>query len=210
VRLGVGWLGTGVSADLVRQAGPSGSIPRSATDTLEVLHQMLSIIQRQQLTPILVFDDTDRWLGGYGPADGDDLARSFFSRVLPALAELECSVVVAVHHRYLADDRIRSAIAQSLEIRTELPLLRDASAVAAVLGSRIEAHSPGSPLAEVRDAMTDGAVSVLFDLYRHGRRGEIRTLLRTAHTALTDACDSGADRITRELVLAANQAWDSR
>ena len=76
LRLGAGWMGASVGADLSRQAGPAQSIGRSASEMLEVVHQMLATIHNDGLIPVLVFDDTDRWLSGSAFADHEALARS--------------------------------------------------------------------------------------------------------------------------------------
>ncbi|MGH3368579.1 MAG: hypothetical protein ACRDPR_01125 [Nocardioidaceae bacterium] len=157
--------------------------------------------------PVLVFDDADRWLSGTF-RDHDDLARSFFGRVLPALAGLRCSVVVAVHRRYLVDGALRAGIDRVLETLIELPELRNPDAVGAVLFSRVHAHRPEDN-ATLADVIAADAVSRLFELYRTGLRGELRGVLRTAHVALADACDSGADLITTPMIDAASAAWDS-
>ena len=208
LRLGGGWMGTTVSAELARQAGPPQSIDRSAAETLEVVEQMLAIIQGEGLVPVLVFDDTDRWLSG-SFREHEDLARSFFGRVLPALAGLQCSVVVAVHRRYLADAAMRADTERVLETLVDLPALRDPNAVGAVLQSRVHAHRRDDDAASLEDVITVEAVDRLFELYCTGLRGELRGVLRTAHVALAEACDSGADLITTALIDAAYAAWDS-
>jgi hypothetical protein len=207
LRLGGGWMGATVSAELAKQAGPRQSIERSAAETLEVVEQMLGTIQGEGLVPVLVFDDTDRWFSG-SFREHEALARSFFGRVLPALGGLGCSVVVAVHRRYLDDDALRADIERVLETVIELPALRDPTAVGAVLSSRIQAHRPDDA-ATLADVITGEAVDRLYDLYRTVPRGELRGVLRTAHVALADACDSGADLITSPLIDAAYAAWDS-
>lgn len=209
LRLGGGWMGATISADLSKQAGPAQSIDRSASETLEVVHQMLATIHNEGLVPVLVFDDTDRWLAGSAFPDHEVLARSFFGRVLSALAELRCSLVVAVHRRYLTDDTVRTDIDRTLETRVEVPTLTEPRAIAAVVRSRVQAHLPVDAPTELTEVMTDGAVSHLFELYRTGLRGELRGVLRTAHVALADACDIGADVITDRLIDAAFEAWES-
>jgi len=87
-------MGASVGADLSRQAGPAQSIGRSASEMLEVVHQMLATIHNDGLIPVLVFDDTDRWLSGSAFADHEALARSFFGLFLAALAELRSALVV--------------------------------------------------------------------------------------------------------------------
>lgn len=207
LRLGGGWMGATVSAELAKQAGPPQSIDRSAAETLEVVEQMLATIHGEGLVPVLVFDDTDRWLSG-SFREHDELARSFFGRVLPALAGLRCSVVVAVHRRYRVDDALCADIDRILETLIELPALRDPSAVGAVLQSRVHAHRADAE-AHLTDVITIDAIDRLFELYQTGLRGELRGVLRTAHVALADACDSGADVITTPVIDAAFAAWDS-
>ncbi len=207
LRLGGGWMGASVSAELAKQAGPPQSIDRSAAETLEVVEQMLATIHGEGLVPVLVFDDTDRWLSG-SFREHDELARSFFGRVLPGLAGLRCSVVVAVHRRYRVDDALRADIDRILETLIELPALRDPGAVGAVLQSRVHAHRADAE-AQITDVITIDAIDRLFELYQTGLRGELRGVLRTAHVALADACDSGADLITTPVIDAAFAAWDS-
>ena len=104
--------------------------------------------------------------------------------MLPALAGLRCSIVVAVHRRYLTDDTLRADIDRVLETVIELPPLRDAGGVGAVLQSRVHAHRPDDDDASLLDVIAADAIDRLFDLYRTGLRGELRGVLRTAHVAL--------------------------
>lgn len=209
LRLGAGWMGATISADLSRQAPPSEAIERSATETLEVVHQMLTTIQNEGLTPVLVFDDTDRWLSGSAYSDPGGLVRAFFGRVLPALAELRCSLVVAVHRHYLDDEAQRQQIERTLETRIDVPALAEPTAIAEVLASRVRAHSDVATSQDLFEVITDEAVERLFAHYRTGLRGELRGVLRTAHVALADACDVGADVINARIVDAALAAWGS-
>jgi len=105
LRLGGGWMGANVSAELARQAGPQQSIDRSAAETLEVVEQMLTTIHGEALVPVLVFDDTDRWLSG-SFRDHEDLARSFFGaaeQVGPRQVAREQRTTGQQHRRVLAD-----------------------------------------------------------------------------------------------------------
>jgi len=200
-------MGASVSADLSRQAGParrSGVPPRRCSKSSTRCWRR----SNDGLIPVLVFDDTDRWLSGSAFADHEALARSFFGRVLAALAELRCALVVAVHRRYLHDPTVHAAVARTLETRIEVPTLTEPSAIAAIVGSRVRAHLPSNPPADVTEVMTGTAVAHLFDLYQSGLRGELRGVLRTAHVALANACDIGADVITDRLIDAAFAAWE--
>lgn len=209
LRLAAGWMGTTVSADLSRQAPPNLSIRRSATEILEVLHQMLLTIQTEGLTPILVFDDTDRWLSESAYTDPAILIRAFFGRILPALAELRCALVVAVHGHYLADPAVRGLIERTLETRVEVPELAEPAAIAKVLASRVLAHTDPAASPQLSEVIADDGLERLFTHYQAGLRGELRGVLRTAHVAVTDACDSAADTINSRLIDSAVAAWES-
>ena len=153
LRLGAGWMGATVGADLSRQAGPAQSIGRSASEMLEVVHQMLATISNDGPSPVLVFDDTDRWLSGSAFPDHEALARSFFGRVLAALAELRCALVVARSRGHLlseSEPRIRSGhSAEPAEVSGRQPSAssswlhsapRCGGSPASVLGKPIHAH----------------------------------------------------------------------
>jgi len=57
--------------------------------------------------------------------------------------------VVAVHRRYLHDPTVHAAVARTLETRIEVPTLTEPSAIAAIVGSRVRAHLPSNPPADV-------------------------------------------------------------
>lgn len=209
-RLTLRWMGAELGTELARQAGPQQWQERSATETLEVVHQMLEIIRREGLVPVLVFDDTDRWLAGSAYRDPDVLVDSFFGRVLPELADLRCSLVVAVHRRYLRDRATRRDVQRTLDTPVEVPALRSPAAVAGVVASRVRAHSPeGRPAPPLDEVLTTAAVDRLFEHYARGLRGELRGVLRTVHTALAEACDGRSEAITPELVDDAVAAWEA-
>ncbi len=95
-----------------------------------------------------------------------------------------------------------------METLIEVPRLGEAQAIAAVLQSRVGAHLPDDARSGLAEVLNDDAVARLFELYRTGLRGELRGVLRTAHVALADACDSGAEAITAALIDAAYAAWE--
>lgn len=200
-----GWAQLG--AELNRQAAPGSVVSRSATELLETVHQMVEIIRREQLMPILVFDDTDRWLAGSAYAEPTALVEGFFGRVLPDLAELRCALVVAVHRRYLKDAPGRTAIRRVLDTPIEVPALVSAAGIAGVLESRIHAHAQRSG-AGIDDVFEGDAVERLYGHYRQGLRGEVRGVVGAAHIALTEACDDGIDVIGPQRIDDAIDVWN--
>jgi hypothetical protein len=208
-RLTIGWMGAQLGAELARQAEATRTIVRSATETLETVHQMVEIIRKESLVPVLIFDDTDRWLSGPAYAEADELVASFFGRVLPDLAELRCALVVAVHRKYLADSVLRASIQRTLETPVDIPSLKSARAIALVLGSRIRAHTdPDAAGASLHDVVTESAVDRLFDHYTRGLRGELRSVIGAVHIALAEACDGRSESIGPELIDDALTVWE--
>lgn len=152
---------------------------------------------------MLVFDDTDRWLTGSAYPEPDQLVSAFFGRVLPALAELRCSLVVAVHGHYLHGESAQRDIDRILDTRVDVPPLVAPAAIAEVLASRVRVHSEPDAPPDLSEVVTTDGIDRLFSHYREGLRGELRGVLRIAHVALADACDSGADSINGRLIDAA-------
>ena len=159
--------------------------------------------------PVLVFDDTDRWLTGSAYTEPEALVAGFFGRVLPELAELRCALVVAVHRRYLKDQTTRAAVQRTLDTPVEIPSLTAADGIAKVIESRVRAHarSAGSR-PSIRDVMTQVAIDQLFQHYHRGLRGELRGVLGAVHIALAEACDGRADLIGPELIDDALTVWE--
>ena len=201
-RFGFSLLGVQANLDLTKQYEERSKVERSASEALANLAQMLDIVRQPGgLTPVLVFDDSDRWL-----RDADETTRKeFYGRLLPALRELSCALVVAIHPMYLRDAELRDDIERALQVRIDVPRLPDVAALASILESRTEVHCE-IDLAAVMDA---SALARLFELYSSGIRHELRGILKTAHVALTDACDAGAPVITARHIDAANALWDA-
>jgi hypothetical protein len=72
--------------------------------------QILELFRSRGLTPVLVLDDTDRWLTAPWLPDNRQIRSAFFSTVPRLLAEeLDTAAVIAVHPTYADDDAYRSA-----------------------------------------------------------------------------------------------------
>ena len=204
LRLSAGWMAGDVAAELRRQGSAGTRARRSARETLEVLYQMLRIIEGAGLVPVLVFDDTDRWLRG-AFAHPESLLRSFCGRVLPELRDLPCSIVMAVHRTYLDDAEVRDLLGRTLTTRIDVPQVASAEAIGSILHSRVVAHGPDR--AGIDDVIDADAVGRLYEHYRARTLPDLRAVLRTAHTALAEACDDRHERITAPMVDAAVALW---
>ena len=202
-------MGVGIQADVKRQVPPNTELPITTQATLEVVHQLLTIIQKDDLMPVLVFDDTDRWFRNVGSSVSyQDLALAFFGTVLPELRQLPTGMVVAVHTNYLKDTELADHLRASIELRVNIPELTSANALGKVIHSRVIAHTSDDPATPPLGAViSPTAVDRLHELYHRESPGTLRDVIRTVRVAVTDACNGGFDTVTPELIDQAAAAW---
>ena len=130
-----GWLGAKLELGYeLKQA--TEDHPSSSSESLEQARQLLGIIEANDLKPVLVLDDTDRWLNVSWQPESLTLRAAFFGRVIRVLAEdLATAAVVAVHPTYLTDADYRAA-SVFLYTTIRVPALPSPAAVGRVLGRR--------------------------------------------------------------------------
>jgi len=203
-RVGVsfGWIKGELGADLTRQTEAAVSI--TPEEKLEVVQQLLFRISDHGLSPILIFDDTDRWLRGLGHDEPLRVVQAFFGRVVRWIADLGCGVVVAVHNSYFTAATPKDEILEFLDTPIDIPDIPSASALERILTRRIATVVANSEHdgADAAQAFDDGAIDHLFRIYVAGRH-HLRWAIRTSHVALTEACDAGGERITAASIDAA-------
>jgi hypothetical protein len=131
---GWGWLKGELAGEVKRQT----EIERHATlvDKTDALAKVLELITHDDLQPVLVFDDTDRWLSNGGPA----LMRSFFSEGVRWLLELPASLVVAVHPHYFTD-LPQQQLLQYIDTQITIPQITNPAGIEAILARRIELYA---------------------------------------------------------------------
>jgi len=200
-----------ISAEVGRQARDASALERSAAAILEVTEQVLVGIGGRGLTPVLVFDDTDKWLRSSGFEQPEPLVRGFFARTLLQLRELSCALVASVHPEYLTMAEVPEALERVVGTRVDVPVLPDVDALGKVLASRVGAHTVDDPERwagwDLADIIAPDALQRLFDHYRSGLAHELRSVVRAVHAALAEACDAGMDRLTAELVDVSVTTW---
>lgn len=211
VNLSFPWMVPNVRVEIIRQAHPDLLIDRSAQETLEVVEQLLNIIKNDDLTPILVFDDTDKWFRSPGKStDHYELALNFFDDVLPEFCQLSAGIVVALHSNYVANESVKESLQSSIGNRLEIPILPSAEALGKVIRSRIIAHlSPEKPseAPELIDFLEKSALEGLFELHQGRFEGSLRKVICVVHTALVHACDDRYEKLTPELIDLAANTW---
>ena len=187
------WLGAKVELGYeLRQA--TEDYPTSSSERLDQARQLLSIIAANDLRPVLVLDDTDRWLNASWQPDSETVRAAFFGRVIRVLAEdLATSAVVAVHPSYLSDPDYRAA-SGFLDTTIRLPALPSTAAVGRVLSRRV-AVALGREKDPVLDGLIDrAALELIFDQYQPSPDLRQR-VIQVAHLALTLAVDDRADQL---------------
>ena len=197
-----GWIKGELGADLTRQTEAAVSI--TPEEKLEVVQQLLFSISDHGLSPILIFDDTDRWLRGLGHDDPLRVVQAFFGRVVRWIADLGCGVVVAVHDSYFTAATPKDEILEFFDTPIDIPDIPSAKALGRILTRRVGIVAGDSEHvgADAAQAFDDGAIEHLFRIYDEGKH-HLRWAIRTAHVALTEASDAGGERITAASIDAA-------
>lgn len=114
------WLVKGeVARDIRRELEPATTLERSAVEHLETLKRLTRLIRAIELEPLLVIDDSDRWLRRGEPRG--EIVGAFFGRVVRELAELEVGFAVAVHENYLELPEYRETTPGALSARIDVP-----------------------------------------------------------------------------------------
>ena len=196
-------MGIGIQANVKRQVPPNTELAVTTQATLEVVHQLLTILQKDDLMPVLVFDDTDRWFRNVGSSVSyQDLALAFFGTILPELRQLPTGMVVAVHTNYLKDTELADHLRASIELRVNIPQLTSPNALRKVIHSRVIAHTSDDPTTAppLGAIISPTAVDRLYELYQTEFPGVLRDVIRTVHVAVADACNGGFDTVTPELI----------
>ncbi len=192
----------GISVRLAYELDAAVQEPSTTSDqVMEQGRQILELFRSRRLTPVLVLDDTDRWLTAPWLPDNRPIRSAFFTTVPRLLAEeLDTAAVIAVHPTYVEDEAYRAA--RGFLSRTiAVPAVPSEGAVAAILERRIalafDAHGrEGIDLGEV---LGDAALVTLFDYYAARPSDVRRNLLLVMQAALTLAVDDpDADRIDRQ------------
>jgi hypothetical protein len=187
------WLGVRVElATELRSVSERSAVDRPGQQVIEEARAILETVQAHGLQPVIVLDDTDKWLRVPGLPDPEEHLAGFFNQVPRLLAEqLSVAAVLAVHEHYLAKTGYRAS-AGFLDATIEVPALPDRDAL-----HRVLAHRAAVASTEPFDwLVTEPALDTLMEHYRRGPARDLRRrVFFVAHTALARACDEGADLI---------------
>ncbi len=205
IELDLRWLKGGRAKEVERQTETESLI--SLREKSEVIDLILRGIHHDGLQPVIIFDDSDRWLAGTHP----ETVSGFFRGVVRWLTEFPVSVVVATHTRYLEpslepSDHRSADLLEFLDTRIEIPRVPSSGMLARILERRIACNIEDTVHsdANLSDAVTEQSIEALFDYYSQG--APLRKALQTAHIALADAVSAGAGTIQPSHIAAAQQA----
>ena len=194
--LGWGWM----RGEMARQVTHQTKLEARATllDKTDALAQVLEIVSAEGLRPVLVFDDTDRWLRN----GGTKLVESFFGEGVRWMLELPAALVVAAHPHYF-ETTPRDRLLQYLDTRITIPQLPTTAAIDAILRRRIERYA-GVTDPDLPEVIAPDASAAILGVYREA--GSLRRALQVCHTALHEALSDGAPRLTARHIQAAANA----
>ncbi|MCQ3807159.1 MAG: hypothetical protein OXB92_12745 [Acidimicrobiaceae bacterium] len=198
-----GWMArAGIAEQIERQT--TTTEPNTLVDKIEVIHQCLQPIHGDELMPVFVFDDTDRWTA----AAEETIVSGFFGNAIRWLADLQASVVVATHTRYLESTRQNSNLLTFLDTQVELPRIPSIDQLARILQQRVQIHSGHSngddPAWQLEDVVEPSAIEELYKQYEQG--SSLRTVIQLAHMALVETVDANKDTITSREIQAVVRA----
>lgn len=185
---------------LARKVEHQSQIEKRANfiDKADALANVLEIIARDDLRPVLVFDDADRWL----KAESRHLVESFFGESVRWMRDLPADLVVAVHPQYF-EAVPQKELLKYIDTRINIPQLHDTAAISAILRRRIEMKA-GISAHDLNNVLDPDALTAILDIYRED--GSLRNALRVCHMALLESVGDRAPRITSHHIIAASNA----
>ena len=188
-----GWIArAGIAKQIERQI--TTTEPNTLVDKIEVIHQCLQPIHGDELMPVFVFDDTDRWTA----AAEETIVSGFFGNAIRWLADLQASVVVATHARYLESTIENFNLLMFLDTKVELPRIPSVDQLARILHHRVQIHlghtNGDDPTWRLEDVVDSSAIEELYGQYEDG--SSLRRVIQLAHMALVETVDANKDTIT--------------
>jgi hypothetical protein len=174
------------------------TIAKPAAEIIGALDDAIEAIRSEGFDPMLVIDDSDRWLSLPKMESRDELVNGFFRETVPMLAKRGVGFVMAIHTTYESQPGYVEARKEG-ELNTEIrvPPLFGASHVKAILDRRIAKHAPE---ASAEDVFEDGVVELYYAYYEGLAGLNTRNMLQQVHSGLVEAHARGDDLVHVDLV----------
>jgi hypothetical protein len=202
------WISPGWS-DEVEETLADPDVERNRGDFVDSLSRLFELIHdRLGRSPVVIIDDSDRWLR-LEEGDRETLLEAFFTDTCRMLAELNCAIVIAVHPDYCAAAPFRSAAANGyLSVQLDVPRLEEPQAIRTLFERRIQAVASAAEEerlleagidpqlatsrfeaeASVDDVFEEGFEAVLLECYA-ASDSNLRSVLTIAQQALQETID---------------------
>lgn len=167
----------------------------SVAEQTELVTGLLALAAEHDKTPVLVFDDTDRWVAGLGHDDPRRLRDGFFGRSVRWLIDhVESALLVAAHEQYVAEGLLSALDAVRIPHVDGLAPLRE------LLAHRLRCASVS---AAPEDLLDDAAMRALLD-YHVGPAGHsLRQTLLLLKFAVQESLEAGEEIVGEPRVLSA-------
>jgi hypothetical protein len=186
------WL---LKGDVARDVSETihGSNYAGSTDAaLGAIDEVVDAIRTSGMVPLILIDDTDRWLQ-VGDIDRSPLVAAFFGTIVRMLAERGCGLVVAVHDSYLEMPTYRSGTEGFLTDSVVIPHLTSEDQLSEILDRRISFSGTDASRADVLDG---DAIERLFHYYEGVWNHSLRKTLQALHIGLSNAAATEQPLIT--------------
>ncbi len=198
------WVAHGELARDVTTTVSGGSIDRPAGEIQDQLTQVMEVIRSHELSPVLIFDDSDAFTRTAGGQDRTPFVAGFFGPALGTVVGLGIGIVAMVHDSYLELDAYQRLEVEIFEARVPLPRFDDPPMLGRLFERRIESVGLG---AAPGDVFTNDALIELLNLYGGEKvQGNLRATVTIAQRALSDSVGAGHEQITAEAIATAASA----
>jgi hypothetical protein len=214
LKLALHWLEPGWT-DEIEQTVADPELDRSPDDFIDSLDRLVALIEQDLgRVPVVVLDDSGRWLG-FPSQRQERVLTGFFCDTCRMLAQRNWAVVMAVHPGYTTGAGFETAAANGyFNVRREVPSLLTPEALRAIFDLRVRLVSGASaeqdlldagaathdvPEASVDDVFEPGFERVLLDYYR-ATGGSLRSVLTVVEQAVRQSVGLAEPLVTIETV----------
>jgi hypothetical protein len=217
LKLALNWIEPAWS-DEVTETLVNPEVERNPGEFIASLDRLVELIQEDlRRTPVVIIDDSDRWLRLAGP-ERDALLDAFFADTCRMLAERNWGIVMAVHPEYCATSAFRLATSNGyLNVQLSVPRVDHASAIRELFDTRIrqlganaeeerllQAGLDPDSFPTVREASADDVFEEGFEtiLLQHYQASDsnLRAVLTVAQQALQETLSLDEPLVTNAAV----------
>jgi hypothetical protein len=220
LKMALGWLEPAMG-ETVEETVADPAVDRSRDDFIDSLDRLVDLVRVDlQRVPVLILDDSDRWLRLEGRVR-EGLLDGFFSDTCRMLSERNWAVVMAIHPEYCSNDQFRAAARNGyFTNQRQMPEIDSSDGIRRLFQARIQSVAEAAnelvayeegiyPIPPVvvttADVFEEGFEVALYDYYQASDRN-VRAVLTVAQQALQEILGMNEELVTvaalREAALA--------